>query len=69
MVTAPLFVVLLLITVVCVKGKVAKGGSVVLGVLLGLTLASTALGTPILDGLTAASNGIVSSITKASGNR
>lgn len=60
MVTAPLFVVLLLITGICLKGKVAKTGSVILGALLGLTLAPTAVGAATVTGLTSASAGLVS---------
>lgn len=69
MVTAPLFVILLVITLVCLKGKVAKAGSVTLGVLLGLTLASTALGQPVLQALTAASTGLVNSLASLGGGQ
>lgn len=69
MVTAPLFVVLLFVTALCVKGKIAKAGSVILGVLLGLTLAATTIGPPILNGLTAASTGLVDAFTSLGGKR
>jgi hypothetical protein len=67
MVTAPLFVVLLLVTVLCVKGGLVKTGAVLLGVLLGLTLATTEIGPPIMNGLTAATSAVTDSITKAVG--
>lgn len=63
MITAPLFVILLVITFVCVKTKSAKLGSVILGILLGLTLASTMVGAPIVRGLTEASSFAIGAIT------
>lgn len=69
MITAPLFVVLLLLTGLCIKGKIAQTGSVILGVLLGLTLAATTIGPPILSGLTAASTGLFDALTSLGGTR
>ena len=65
MITMSLFVVVLLVTVVCVYGKVAKTGSVILGALLGLTLATTAFGAPLLEALTAVSTGLTDAISSA----
>lgn len=67
MLTAPLFVVVLLLTAVCIGGKLAEVGSVFLGVLLGLTLASTSIGAPILQALTAASSGLVDALSSLAG--
>ncbi|MGL4177522.1 MAG: hypothetical protein ACRCSN_15760 [Dermatophilaceae bacterium] len=69
LVTAPLFVVLLLVTVFCVVGRSAEVGSVVLGVLLGLTLASTPVGEPILDGLTTAVSWLVDTVGSLAGQQ
>ena len=67
MINAPLFLVLVFIIVVCIKGKAASAGSVALGTLLGLTLAGTAVGPPILHGLTSASSALVSGLTSSLG--
>lgn len=61
MVTAPLFIVLLVSAIVAVKYGNVKPGAMFLGVLLGLSLASTSFGPPILsalqDGLSMAISG------------
>lgn len=62
MVNAPLFVFLLIITVICLKTRAARTGSVTLGLLLGFTLASTSLGAPILSALTAVSTGLIDAL-------
>jgi hypothetical protein len=59
MISAPLFVVLLLVAVMFVKNNAVDAGGVFLGVLLGLSLASTSVGGPMLAGLTAISSGLV----------
>lgn len=62
MINVPLFALLLITTVICLKTKAAKGGSVALGLLLGLTMASTTLGAPVLEAVTAASSGLIDAI-------
>ena len=67
MVSAPLFVLVLYVTVVCVKAKAAGGGSVALGVLLGLSLASTSLGAPIQQALTSMSSALIAAVSSLGG--
>ena len=67
MVTAPLFLLLAFVVFICVKTKTVAVGGIVLGALLGLTLASTALGGPITDGLTAGTEAVVAAMSTAFG--
>ncbi|MGL5825769.1 MAG: hypothetical protein ACRCYU_13310 [Nocardioides sp.] len=67
MLTMPLFLVLLLIAFVAVKYGATKLGPVVLGVLLGLTMASTAFGPPLTNGLEQFSRTLVATISQAAG--
>ncbi|MDO5698143.1 MAG: hypothetical protein Q4G51_09235 [Dermatophilus congolensis] len=67
MVNAPLLVLLLIITVICIKARAAGGGSVALGVFVGLTLASTDLGRPITEAITAASTGLITALGSLAG--
>lgn len=62
MVTIPLFLLLLLITAMMLKAKSAKAGSVILGLLLGLSLASTTFGRDMLGAFTDMTNGIVHAV-------
>lgn len=48
MVTMPLFVILSLIAYVAVKYAGAKLGTMIFGLLVGLSMASTSLGPPVL---------------------
>jgi hypothetical protein len=63
----PLFLVLLLVAIVAVKYGALKPGAIVLGVLLGLTMASTSLGPPIRQGLNQFSETLVSTLSQATG--
>ena len=67
MVAAPLFVVVLLVTALLLKTKSANGGSVTLGLLLGLTLASTPWGPPVLSAVTAMSSGLMQGLSSIGG--
>ena len=67
MVTAPLFLLLAFVAYICIKTKAIAVGGLVLGVLLGLTLASTALGGPITDALTAGTEAVVATMSTAFG--
>jgi hypothetical protein len=67
MVTASLFVVLLILVVATVWLKKVKVGSLTLGVLFGLTLATTAVGPPILAGFQTTLDTLVSAISSAVG--
>jgi hypothetical protein len=67
MVTLPLFLILLLIAYLSVRHGKAGAPAMVLGVLLGLTMASTAIGPPLLSGLTTLSTTVVHSISAAAG--
>jgi hypothetical protein len=64
MVTAPLFIVLLIAAFIAVKYTATKPGGLFLGVLVGLSLSSTSFGPPIL---TALQNGMTMVINGASG--
>lgn len=61
MVTAPLFIILLVAAFIAMKYGNVKPGAMLLGVLLGLSLASTSFGPPLLgalqDGLSMAVSG------------
>jgi hypothetical protein len=63
MVTSPLFIILAVAAVVAVKWGPMKVSHLVLGVLLGLSLAATSLGPPILDGITSAMSSVVSTVS------
>jgi hypothetical protein len=67
MVTAPFFIVLAATAVVAVKWGSAKASHIALGVVLGLSLATTSLGPPILDGITTAVDAVVSTLSKTTG--
>lgn len=68
MANVPLFLVILFAVAMCIKGKAASAGSVALGALLGLTLAGTAVGPPILHGMTSAATSLVSGLSASLGN-
>jgi len=67
MVTLPLFLILLLAAYVSVRHGSAGAPAMVLGVLLGLSLASTAIGPPLLSGLTTLSTTVIHAISAATG--
>lgn len=67
MITFPLFLLLGFIVVICLKTKSAQLGSVVLGCLFGLSMASTALGPPILTALTNMSTAVVQGLSSVGG--
>ena len=52
MVTMPLFAMLALAAFVAVRWGSVKAGPLLFGLLLGLTMASTSLGPPVLDQVT-----------------
>lgn len=67
MVTAPLFIILALVAFGAIKWGGAHVGHMVLGTLLGLSLATTAIGGPILHGIEAAMSSVVSTVSSAAG--
>lgn len=67
MVTAPLFIIFAIVAFVAVKWGPATPGVVLLGMLLGLSLASTSIGGPILSGLETASASAIQTVTNAVG--
>lgn len=69
MVTAPLVIILAIATFLAVKYGSAKPGSMVLGVLFGLSLASTTIGPPMLGALQDGMTSVVSSVSAVAGAR
>ena len=67
MITFPLFLLLAGITAVLLKTRSVQLGAVVLGVLLGLSLASTTIGPPILAAVTGMSTAVVSGLSSVGG--
>lgn len=67
MITFPLFLLLGFVVVICLKTKSAQIGSVVLGCLFGLSMASTALGPPILAALTSMCAAVVLGLSSIGG--
>lgn len=67
MVTMSLFFVLLVIVAVGIGFKKTGNGSLILGILFGLSLASTAFGAPVLDAFQDALNGLVSGVSSVAG--
>lgn len=65
--TIPLVVVLGLLAFGLVKWGKQKVSGVLVGVLLGLALATTAVGPPILDAATSASKTVIAAISSAVG--
>lgn len=63
MVSAPLFVIVLVLTLIALKTRAAKAGSTFLGLVLGLTLASTSFGAPIIQAVTDISQGLVTALS------
>ncbi|WP_125775348.1 hypothetical protein [Antribacter gilvus] len=67
MVTMSLFFVLLVAVVVGVWLKKLDNMSLVLGILFGLSLASTTFGAPVLDAFQQLLNGLVSGVASVAG--
>ncbi|WP_406027351.1 hypothetical protein OH802_09770 [Nocardioides sp. NBC_00850] len=67
MVTAPLFVIFLLVALGMVKWGGTHPGIIAFGVVLGLSLASTAFGGPILDGIESGMSAALSAATNLAG--
>jgi hypothetical protein len=65
MITIPLVIVLGLLAFGLVKWGKQKVSGVLVGVLFGLALATTALGPPILDAVMAASKTVVTAVASA----
>lgn len=63
MVTAPLFIVFLLVAVAMVRWGGTHPGVLAFGAVLGLSLASTTIGAPILDGI---ESGMTAALSAAS---
>lgn len=53
MVTVPALLLLLLVAAICIKTSATHTGSLAFGGVIGLVLASTAIGPPLLDAITA----------------
>jgi hypothetical protein len=68
MVTLPLCLFLLGAVYVAVRHGNSSVGGLVLGVLLGLVMASTAVGPPLLTGLTTLSTMVIRAISSAVGS-
>jgi hypothetical protein len=68
MVTLPLFLILLGAVYVAVRHGKSSAGGMVLGVLLGLAMASTTVGPPLLSGLTTLSTTVIRAISSAVGS-
>lgn len=67
MVTMPLFFILGAIVVAGVALKKTGNGSLILGILFGLALGTTAFGTPILDAAGSFLDGLVSGVSSVAG--
>ena len=67
MVTMPLFLMLMGCAVVAVRWGNTKPGGVILGVLVGLTMAGTTFGPPLLEGLNQLTSTVVASLSSAAG--
>jgi hypothetical protein len=67
MVSMSVFVVLLIAVAAGLYFRKVKAGSLVLGALFGLALASTAVGGPVLDGFQTAIDSLVTAISSAVG--
>lgn len=67
MLSIPLVVLLGLLAFGLVKWGKQKMSGVVVGVLFGLALASTAVGPPILDGLSSVSSSVVRAVSSTVG--
>ena len=63
MTTMPVFVILLIIAAFAIRAKKVGLGWAILCVLLGVSLAATALGPPLMNGFTALLDGAVSAIS------
>lgn len=67
MVSMSLFFVLLVLVVAGVYFKKVSAGSLVLGILFGLSLASTSFGGPLLDAFQAMLDGLVQAASSVEG--
>ncbi|GAA1863807.1 hypothetical protein [Myceligenerans crystallogenes] len=67
MVTMSLFFVLLVAVVAGVWLKKLSNGSLILGILFGLSLAATPFGAPLLEAFQAVLNGLVSATSSVAG--
>ena len=67
MLTVPLFLFLAFIAAVLVKTKSIGGGALTLGIALGLTLASTAVGPPVLAAMNSGAASVVQTISATVG--
>jgi hypothetical protein len=67
MVTMSLFFVLLVAVVASVWLKKGDKGSLILGILFGLSLAGTTFGAPILDASQDALNGLITGVASVAG--
>jgi hypothetical protein len=67
MVTAPLVVILGLVAFFLVKGKASNVWAALVNVLLGIALASTILGPPMISGLESGSNAVIQGVSNSIG--
>jgi hypothetical protein len=67
MVTMSLFFVLLVIVVAGIWLKKTSNGSLILGILFGLSLAATTFGAPVLDAFQSVLDGLVSGVASVAG--
>ena len=65
MVTAPLVLILGVISFFMTKGTASTIAGTIVNVLFGIALASTLIGPPMIDGLEAGSNAVVQGISDA----
>ncbi|MFC4631299.1 hypothetical protein ACFO6V_23845 [Promicromonospora alba] len=67
MVTMPLFFIMFALVVAGLGFKKTSNGSLILGMLFGLTLATTAFGAPLLSALGSFLDGLVSAASSVAG--
>ncbi|MGL5826645.1 MAG: hypothetical protein ACRCYU_17815 [Nocardioides sp.] len=65
MLTIPLFLIVLFVVVVVVRSSKKLLGPVLLGTVLGLTMASTAFGPPLTGGLQQFAGAVVTALSQA----
>jgi len=69
MVTMPLFALLVFGAIVAIKWGPLSLGPVILGLFIGLTMASTTMGPPVLNALTEATAQVTSAISHSTGGQ
>lgn len=69
MVTAPLALVLGIISFFMTKGSASTVAATVVNILLGIALASTIIGPPMINGLESGSNALFQAVSNVAGAR